>query len=103
MRANIAKLARTRETATGGGMMMVANDLAGYPAVVSQGASPNTMTFGDWSQLCLLEYSMLEISTDPFGVNSTLFKSGMVGIRCLWSVDALVLNPSSFVVSGALS
>ena len=51
----------------------------------------------------LLEYSTLEIGADPYGANSALFKSGVVGIRALWGVDAVVLNPSSFVVSGALS
>lgn len=54
-------------------------------------------------QLVLLEYSTLEIGADPNGANSALLKSGVVGIRALWGVDAVVLNPSSFVVSGALS
>jgi HK97 family phage major capsid protein len=103
MPANIAKLLRGREKATGSGMIMTRNDVAGYPGAVTQGASANTMTFGDWSQLILLEYGALEIGTDPYGVNSALFKTGQVGIRCLWTVDMILLNPSSFVVTGALS
>jgi HK97 family phage major capsid protein len=103
MRSNIAKMLRTRERATGSGTIMQANDVSGYQGVVCEGTSPNSMTFADWSQLCLLEYGILEVGTDPFGVNSALFKTGQVAIRCLWMVDSILLNPQSFCVSGSLS
>ena len=82
---------------------MTGNNLASYPCVVTGGASPNLMVFADWSQLLLLEYNVLEISSDPYGANSSLFKSGIVGVRVLWTVDSILLNPPSFVTTGTLN
>lgn len=92
-----ARLARIREKVAGSGTIMTANDLAGYPAVVTKAIPDGSAIFGDWSQLLLLEWGILEVGTDPYGVNSNLFKSGLVGIRAIWTVDAVVLQPKSFV------
>jgi HK97 family phage major capsid protein len=92
----VAKLYRGREKAAGSGMLMEANNLIGYPALVTPGASPNSVLFGDWSRLLLLEYGILEIMVDPYGASATLFKSGMIGVRALWSVDTVLLSPGSF-------
>lgn len=103
MPANIAKMLRGRELSSGSGPIMRANDVSGYLGIVTQGCSPNSMTFADWSQLCLLEYNVLEIGTDPYGATGTLFRTGSVGIRALWTIDSILLNPKSFVTTGSLS
>lgn len=92
-----ARKARGRERATGSGLLMERNALAGFPTQVSSGLTANTGLVGDWSQLCLMEYSILEVGLDPFGASSALFKRGAVGLRTLWSIDSLILNPASFV------
>jgi len=92
-----ARLLRLREKVAGSGMIMTANDLGGYPAVVTKAIPDGSLVFGDWSQLMLLEWGILEVGTDPYGVNSNLFKTGLVGIRAIWTVDAVVLQPKSFV------
>ena len=102
--ASIAQTLRATEKATGSGMVMVRNDLAGYPGIVTEATSPSTLAFADWSQLLLLEYNVLEIGTDPYGASgSAQFRAGRVAIRALWNVDSVLLNPASFAVSGALS
>ncbi|MFY4729115.1 phage major capsid protein [Nitrospira sp. BLG_2] len=104
MPAAVAKLLRSRERATGSGTIMLGTEVSGYPGIVTEGSSPNTLTFGDWSQLVLLEYGILEIGRDPYGVpGANLFQSGRVGIRAFWTVDSVLLNPSSFVTSGGLN
>ncbi len=91
-----ARIARAREKAAGSGMIMTGNDLAGYPATVTKCVPDSTLVFGDWSQLAVLNWSTLEIGTDPYGASSTLFKSGLVGIRAIWSTDLVVLHSESF-------
>lgn len=91
-----ARLFRARERATGSGMIMTANQLADYPALVSKAVPNGSMVFGDWSQLVLLSWGILEVGVDPYGVNSNLFKTGMVGVRSIWTCDSVVLHPESF-------
>ena len=92
-----ARLLRAREKATGSGTIMTANDVAGYPAQVTKATPDGSLVFGEWSQILLLEWGILEVGSDPFGVNSALFTKGLVGIRAIWTVDAVCLHPASFV------
>jgi len=103
MTPDVARLLRSRETASGSGMVMTANDVSGYRAIVMAGSSPNTLTFGDWSQLALLEYSILEVAADPYGIASENFRSGTVGLRVLWTIDSILLHPQSFAITGGLN
>lgn len=103
IRANVAKLARTRDLGSGTGPLMTRNTLAGYNTIVSQGTSPNSAVFADWSQLLLVEFGQLEVGVDPYGVNGALHKAGLIGVRCWWTTDAILLNPKSFCVTGALN
>lgn len=91
-----ARLFRARERAVGSGMIMTANELGGYPAQVTKSISNGSALFGDFSQVLLLNWGILEVGVDPFGANSNLFKAGLVGIRSIWTCDAVVLHPESF-------
>lgn len=91
-----ARLLRARERATGSGMIMSRNELADYPAMVSKAVPSGSAIFGDWSQLALLSWGVLEVGVDPFGINSNLFKLGLVGIRSIWTCDSVCLHPESF-------
>lgn len=91
-----ARLFRARELAVGSGMIMRGNDVAGYRAEVSKAVPNGSAIFGDWSQLALLSWGILEVGVDPYGVNSNLFQKGLVGIRSIWTCDAVCLHPESF-------
>jgi hypothetical protein len=45
----------------------------------------------------MLEWGQLEIGADPYGANSALFSKRLIGLRAIWTVEALVLQPKSFV------
>ncbi|MBS0183605.1 MAG: phage major capsid protein [Nitrospira sp.] len=91
-----ARLFRGRELAAGSGMIMRGNELGGYPAQVSKSVPNGSAIFADWSQLALLSWGVLEVGIDPVGVNSSLFKTGSVGIRSIWTCDSVCLHPESF-------
>lgn len=92
-----ARLLRLREKVAGSGTIMTANDLGGFPAQVTKSIPDASLLFADWSQLLMLEWGQLELGADPYGANSALFTKGLIGLRAIWTVDALVLQPKSFV------
>jgi len=67
---DVARLLRAREKATGSGTVMVANDLAGYSAVVTKSSPDGFLVFGDWSQVLPMEWGIVEVGVDFYGVNS---------------------------------
>lgn len=91
-----ARLLRSREKATGSGMILSGTDLAGYGAQTTKSVPDSSLLFGDWSQFVLCEWGTLEVGIDPYGADGGLFKQGLIGLRALWTVDALVLHPESF-------
>jgi HK97 family phage major capsid protein len=91
-----ARLLRSREKAAGSGMIMDGYTLAGFPAQVTKSTPDASLIFGDWSQLVLLEWGVLEVSVDPYGADGGLFKRGLIGLRTLWTIDAVCLHPESF-------
>lgn len=93
-----ARLLRARERATGnGGFILGDNGIAGYKTMTSNSVPAGTAIFADWSGALILSWGILEIGSDPYGVSSALFKTGMVGLRALWSCDIILLRPKSFV------
>lgn len=91
-----ARILRGRERAAGSGMIMNANDLAGYPAHTTKSTPDASLIFGDWSQMALLNWGVLEIGADPYGSNSALFKAGLLGLRAIWTCDVVILHVESF-------
>lgn len=93
---DVARLLRAREKAVGSGMIMNGNTLADFPAQVTKSIPDGSMVFGDWSQMVLCEWGLLEVGVDPYGSDGGLFKKGFVGIRTIWTIDPVVLHPESF-------
>lgn len=58
-----------------------------------------TLLFGDWSTVYIVEWGTLAIEVNPFAD----FKSGIVGIRALWSMDVIVTRPEAFSLATAIS
>ena len=66
--------------------------LEGGRAIATTSCPANTMLFGDWADAAIIEWSALEVNTDPYSE----FKSGVVGCRAIWSVDVVVGRPAAF-------
>jgi HK97 family phage major capsid protein len=58
----------------------------GAPAYSTTAMTTAAMIFGDWSNLLILEWGVLEIMVDPF----TQFSTGVTSMRALWQVDTAV-------------
>ncbi len=101
---SVARLLRAREKVAGnGGFIMEGNDIAGYRALATNSVPAATAVFGDWSQIVRLEWGVLQIGVDPYGVNSSQFQRNMVGLRTLWAMDNVVLQPSAFCKSESIT
>ena len=93
----VARLLRAREKIVDTGQfIMSGNSLADYRGLPTNSVPAAMLLFGDWSSILLLEWGSLEISTDPYGTNSSLFTKGLVGVRAIYTIDVIVLRPKSF-------
>ncbi len=85
-------------------IMQSPNELAGY-AAVSSTAVPNAsgspatgqIIFGNWSDLIIGHWSMLDILTNPF--ESTAYARGGVQIRAMLTADVALRHDESFAAS----
>jgi HK97 family phage major capsid protein/HK97 family phage prohead protease len=76
------------------------NTTVGYNHAVSTQLPTGKLIFGDFSQIVIGEWGVLEIVANPFG---TGFGAGNVVIRALQSVDLVVRYPQAFGVNGSAS
>ena len=68
-------------------------------AMASGQMPAGSMLFGDWSQLILGEWGMLEIASNPFAN----FQSGLIGIRAMQTVDIAVRMPGAFSYASSVT
>jgi len=94
--SDAAKILRQRERAAGSGFILDGDAIGARRAVVSNSVPAGVAVFGDWSQILLGTWGVLEIGADPYGVNSGLFTKGLVGLRAIWTCDVGVLQGASF-------
>lgn len=88
-----------REKAAGSGFILANGAIDNKRAAVSTAVPSTTAVYGDWSQVVVLEWSAIEIGTDKFGpAGGDIFRTGKVGIRCIYSYDVAVIRPTSFSV-----
>lgn len=71
---------------------MLDGSLVGYRAMSSGQVPAATLLFGDWSQLVVAEWGVLEVEVNPFAD----FKAGIIGVRAMYSVDVGIRHPESF-------
>jgi HK97 family phage major capsid protein len=104
MDAATAKLLRTRERAAGAGLILNNGEVGGYRALVTTAMPASSLLFGDFSGVVLPTWGVLEIGADPYMADGGAgFKTGIVGIRAIWSVDVAVLRPASFAKSTSIT
>jgi len=66
--------------------------MAGFRAMASNQMSSGTMLFGDWSEVILAEWGVLEVEANPFAN----FQAGITGIRAFYTVDVGVRHGAAF-------
>jgi HK97 family phage major capsid protein len=71
---------------------MLDGQLVGHRAMSSKQVPAATLIFGDWSQLVIAEWGVLELGVNPFAN----FKAGIIGVRAMYSIDVGIRHPESF-------
>lgn len=74
-------------------------NMAGYRAMSSLQMASATMLFGDWSQLIIAEWGVLEIEVNPYAN----FQAGIVGIRAMATVDVGLRYAGAFAYRTTIS
>lgn len=93
----VAALAMQRETIASGGNPIweggiLDGRMAGMRAMSTNQVTAATMVFGDFSQLIIGEWGVLEIEVNPYAD----FAKGIIGVRALYSVDVALRHAAAF-------
>jgi len=73
--------------------------MAGYRAMSSEQMASGTMLFGDWTELVIGEWGVLEVDVNP----AANFAAGIVGIRAMYTVDIAVRRAEAFSYSSSVT
>jgi HK97 family phage major capsid protein len=73
--------------------------MAGFPAMSSNQMASGTMLFGDWSQVIVGEWGVLEVEVNPYAG----FQAGIIGIRALVSMDVGLRYAGAFSYGAAMT
>ena len=57
------------------------------------------MLFGDWSEVIVGEWGVLEIEVNPYAN----FQAGIIGIRSIYSLDVGVKRPFAFSLATTIT
>ena len=71
----------------------------GVRAMSSTQMPAATAIYGDWSQLLIGSWGILEVSTNPY----ENFQAGIIGVRAMWSVDIALRHVESFSVATSIT
>jgi len=66
--------------------------MCGFPAMSSNQIPAAGLLFGDWQELVIGEWGVLEIEVNPYAN----FKAGIIGVRALYSLDVALRRPVAF-------
>jgi HK97 family phage major capsid protein/HK97 family phage prohead protease len=73
--------------------------VVGFKAMSSNQIPSGDMIFGDWSQLVIGEWGVLELAVD----DKANFQAGISGIRCFYTMDVGVRIPAAFSIGTSAS
>lgn len=73
--------------------------MAGFPAMSSNQMPTGTMLFGDWQEVVVAEWGVLEVEVNPYAN----FAAGILGIRAMYSLDVGVRRPFAFSYGAAMT
>jgi HK97 family phage major capsid protein len=74
-------------------------EVSGFNAMASNQMPSATMLFGDWSQVVVAEWGVLEIAVNP----QANFVAGIIGVRAMYSVDVGVRLPAAFSAASSIT
>jgi HK97 family phage major capsid protein len=72
-------------------------DCCGFPGMASKQIAASTMLFGDWDQLIIAEWGVLELEVNPYAN----FQAGIIGVRAFMTCDVGLRYPGAFCQNGA--
>jgi HK97 family phage major capsid protein len=72
--------------------------MCGFPAMSSNQLAAG-LIFGDWQELVIGEWGVLEVEVNPFAN----FAAGIIGIRALYSLDTALRRAVAFSYSSAIT
>ena len=73
--------------------------MAGFPAMSTNQMTAASMLFGDWSQVVVAEWGVLEIEVNPYAN----FQAGIIGIRAMVSVDVGLRYAAAFSLATSIT
>lgn len=74
-------------------------NLFNFPAMTSNQMPAATMLFGDWQEVVVAEWGVLEVEVNPYAN----FQAGIVGVRALYSMDVGVRRPFAFSSASSIT
>lgn len=88
-----ASLLRSREKATGSGMILADGKIDGIPLIVSRCAPADALILAPWPLVVMATWGALEVTITPLA-SPGAFQSGKIGVRLMWSVDFVPMHAS---------
>ncbi len=73
--------------------------MVGYPAMSSNQVPSANMLYGDWAEVVVGEWGVLEIEVNPYAN----FTAGIVGVRAIYSMDSAVKRPFAFSLATSIT
>ncbi len=74
-------------------------NMCGFRAMSSKQIPSATMIFGDWSEVVVGEWGVLEVEVNPYAN----FQAGIIGVRCMYSMDVGFRRPYAFSIMKTIS
>lgn len=73
--------------------------MCGYPAMSSNQVPTANMLYGDWNEVIVGEWGVLEIEVNPYAN----FQAGIVGVRAIYSMDVAVRRAFAFALATVIT
>jgi HK97 family phage major capsid protein len=67
-------------------------EMSGFPAKATNQLAAGVVDFGDWQELVIGEWGVLEVEVNPYAN----FKAGIIGVRAIYSLDVGIRRPFAF-------
>lgn len=74
-------------------------EMAGFRAMSTNQMAPASMLFGDWAQVVIAEWGVLQVEVNPYAN----FQAGIIGVRAMVSVDVGLRYPGAFSLATAIT
>lgn len=74
-------------------------NVCGFAATSSSAIPANTMIFGNFEDMIIADWGVIELMTDPY----SNFKTGIIGVRAWATVDIAIRRPESFTVARSVT